>query len=160
MENQPGSASKQKLGLGQRLKQDGRQTLEQRKRSAADHINDIAQALERAAQQLDEPLGSYASRAALGVGNLATRLREGSLDDLVEDTRRLARRNPALFLAGGIAIGFALSRFIKASGQRVNLYDEYATGAPTLTDEVDELQRAADLAAARNEAAAAQARGL
>jgi hypothetical protein len=160
MENQPGSASKQKLGLGQRLKQDGRQTLEQRKRSAADHINDIAQALERAAQQLDEPLASYTTRAAVGVGNLATRLREGSIDDLVEDTRRLARRNPALFLAGGVAIGFALSRFIKASGRRVNLDEEHSTPAPTLTEEVDELQRAADLAAARNEAAAAQARGL
>jgi exonuclease VII small subunit len=159
METQPGSASKQKPGLGQRLKQDGKQTLEQRKRSAADHINDIAQALERAASQLDDPLASYANRAALGVGNLATRLREGSIDDLLEDTRRLARRNPALFLAGGVAIGFALSRFIKASGQRVNLDDEYPTRAPTLTDEVDELQRAADIAAAR-QAAAEQARGL
>lgn len=138
METQPGSASKQQIGLGQRLKQDGRQTLEQRKRSAADHINDIAQALERAASQLEEPLASYTNRAALSVSNLATRVREGSVDDLVEDTRRLARRNPALFLAGGVAIGFALSRFIKASGQRVELDDD-STRAPTLTEEVDEL---------------------
>jgi exonuclease VII small subunit len=158
MENQPGSASKQKIGLGQRLKEDGRQTLEQRKRSAADHINDIAQALERAASQLEDPLGAYANRAAAGVGNLATRLREGSIDELIEDTRQLARRNPALFIAGGVAIGFVLSRFIKASGQRVNLDREYAR-TPTLTDEVDELQRAADIAAVR-EAAAEQARGL
>jgi len=139
METQPGSASKQKIGLGQRLKQDGRQTLEQRKRSAADHINDIAQALERAASQLEEPLASYTNRAALGVSNLATRVREGSIDDLVEDTRRIARRNPALFLVGGVAIGFALSRFIKASGRRVELDDDYSTQAPTLTEEIDEL---------------------
>jgi exonuclease VII small subunit len=138
MENQPGSASNQKIGLGQRLKQDGRQTLEQRKRSAADHINDIAQALERAAAQLEEPLASYTNRAALGVGNLATRLREGSIDDLVEDTRQLARRNPVLFLAGGVAIGFALSRFIKASGRRVELGED-STRAPTLTEEFGEL---------------------
>lgn len=154
MTNQPGSAAKQKRGLGQRLKEDGRQTLEQRKRSAADHISDVAQALERAASQLGEPLASYANRAAVGVGKFSTRLREGSIDDLLEDTRRLARRNPALFLAGGVAIGFALSRFIKASGQRIDLDDDHPTRAPTLTDEVDELQRAADLAAARSEAAA------
>ena len=63
------------------------------------------------------------------VGNLATRLREGSIDELVDDTRALARRNPGLFIAGGLVAGFVLARFVKASSRR----------APTLTEEVDEM---------------------
>jgi hypothetical protein len=36
----------------------------------------------------------------------------------MRDVRRLAQRNPTLFIAGSIAVGFGLSRFAKASGQR------------------------------------------
>src|SRR5262245_31018207 len=105
-------------GLSEQLKQDGRQRIEEGKRSAADHIDSVAQALNSARERLDHDqptLAAYAGRMSTGVGNLATRLRDGSLDDLLQDTRDLARRNPVLFLAGGVAIGFALSRFLKAS---------------------------------------------
>lgn len=105
-------------GLADQIKQDGRQRIEQTKRTAADHIDTVAQALASAQERLDQDqptLAAYAGSIATGVGNLATRLREGSMDDLLRDTRDLARRNPALFLAGGVAIGFALSRFLKAS---------------------------------------------
>ena len=40
-----------------------------------------------------------------------------------------ARRNPGLFLAGGVVAGLVLARFVKASARR----------APTLTEEVDEM---------------------
>ncbi len=48
---------------------------------------------------------------------LADKLHDSSIEDLVEETRRAARRNPELFLLGSIAIGVALSRFFKASEQ-------------------------------------------
>jgi hypothetical protein len=105
-------------GLSEQIKQDGRQRIEEGKRTAAEHIETVAQALESARERLDQDqptLAAYAGRMSTGVGNLATRLREGSLEDLLQDTRDLARRNPVLFLAGGVAIGFALSRFLKAS---------------------------------------------
>ena len=35
--------------------------------------------------------------------------------DLARDARALAQRNPALLVAGGLALGFALSRLLKAS---------------------------------------------
>jgi hypothetical protein len=154
METQPRSDSQPSGGFAQRLKEDGRQTIEQRKRSAADRVEGIAQALERTGAQFsdNEPtLAQLANRAASTVGNLATRLREGSLEDLVEDTRMLARRNPGLFIAGGLLAGFALARFVKASAQRTYepAYErmddspedvpgaELSTDkAPTLTDEV------------------------
>ena len=132
MESNPRSATRPTRGFTQRLKEDGRRTLEQRKRSAAERVDGIAQAIERTGAQFSEAeptLADLASRVAGTVGNLATRLREGSIDELVEDTRALARRNPGLFIAGGLLAGFVLARFVKASAHR----------APTLTEEVDEV---------------------
>src|SRR5215208_6045918 len=112
MENDHRSASRPTRGFAQRLKDDGRQTLEQRKRSAADRVDGIAQAIERTGAQFSEnepTLADLANRLASTVGNLATRLREGSLEELVDDTRTFARRNPALYFAGGVIAGFAVS---------------------------------------------------
>ena len=137
MEPNPRSARRPSPGFTQRLKEDGRRTIEQRKRSAAARVNGIAEAIERTGEQFSESeptLADLASRIAGTVGNLATRLREGSIDDLVDDTRAMARRNPGLFIAGGLIAGFVLARFVKASSQR----------APTLTDEVDEVIVEAD----------------
>src|SRR5690606_18374993 len=88
--------------------------------SAADQIDEVARALNRAGEQLNESqptIANYAGQIASSVSRLATRLRDGNMDDLLGDTRELARRNPGMFLAGGVARGFALSRFLKASGQ-------------------------------------------
>ena len=150
MENQPRSASRPSSGFTQRLKEDGRRTLEQRKRSAADRVDGIAQALERTRAQFvdnDEPtLAELVNRLAGTVSNLATRLREGTVDELVDDTRSFARRNPGLFIAAGLVAGFALARFVKASAQRspeaaADLDDDAEVStprAPTLMDEVDD----------------------
>ena len=151
MENQPRSASRPSSGFAQRLKEDGRRTLEQRKRSAADRVEGIAQALGRSGAQFVEndeaTLAELLNRLSGTVGNLATRLREGSIDDLVEDTRAFARRNPSLFIAGGLLAGFVLARFVKASPRRIEEVDisldeddveVSIDDAPTLTDEVVE----------------------
>jgi hypothetical protein len=148
MNSDPRSSSPPSSGFAQRLKEDGRQTLEERKRSAADRVEGIAQALERTGAQFSEnepTLAELANRLSGTVGNLATRLREGSIDDLVDDTRAFARRNPGLFIAGGLVAGFALARFVKASSQRTFATEEEqevpgaelsTDKAPTLTDEV------------------------
>jgi|GEM_PF-966067 len=108
-----------KTGISERIKQDGRQKIESTKRSAAEQIEQVAHALSRAGEELNQSqptLANYASQFASSVSTLATRLRDGNLDELIDETRELARRNPTMFLAGGIALGFALSRFLKASG--------------------------------------------
>lgn len=109
-----------KSGITQRLKQDSKDRIETTKRSAADQIDQVAQALNRAGEELgsSQPtIANYAGQIASSVSNFATRLRDGSLDDLLNDTRQLARRNPGMFLLGGVALGFALSRFLKASAE-------------------------------------------
>jgi hypothetical protein len=149
MENQPRSASRPSSGFAQRLKEDGRRTLEQRKRSAAARVEGIAQALQRSGAQFIEndesTVAELLNRLAGTVGNLATRLREGTLDDLVDDTRSFARRNPGLFIAAGLVAGFAVARFAKASAQRSSdmgsaedAAEDLDHRAPTLMDEVDD----------------------
>src|SRR5215207_8724727 len=135
MEPNPRSATRPTHGFAQRLKEDGRRTLEQRKRSAAARVEEIAQAIERTGAQFSEnepTLAELASRLAGTVGNLATRLREGSFDDLADDARAFARRNPGLFLAGGLAAGFVLARFVKASARRAEEAATSTDDAPTL----------------------------
>lgn len=116
-----GNMSAGKGGITDRLKQDGRDKIESGKRSAADQIDQVAQALNRAGEELNQSqptLANYASQIASSVSTFANRLRDGNMDDLIADTRELARRNPGLFLLGGVALGFALSRFLKASADQ------------------------------------------
>jgi hypothetical protein len=42
-------------------------------------------------------------------------LRGKSADELLQQAGKLARDNPTLFLAGSVALGFGLSRFLRAS---------------------------------------------
>jgi hypothetical protein len=122
-----------KTGISERIKQDSKQKIENTKRSAADQIDQVAQALTRAGEELNQSqptIANYASQFASSVSNFATRLREGNMDELISDTRELARRNPGLFLAGGVALGFALSRFLKASAEHEEMErysSEYGT---------------------------------
>ena len=123
-----------KTGITERIKQDGRDKIESTKRSAADQIEQVAHALSRAGEELNQSqptLANYASQFSSTVNTLATRLRDGNLDELIDETRELARRNPTMFLAGGVALGFALSRFLKASGDERSgsRYSETQVGA-------------------------------
>jgi len=107
--------------LKQRIKQDGKEKIESGKRAAADQIAEIADAIDLAGSQLDRSqpmLATYASQLADGVGTLATRLREDSIEDIYRDVRQLAQRHPAMFLLGGAALGLVAARFMKATGQQ------------------------------------------
>ena len=108
--------------LKNRLQEDGKQRIETGKRAAADQIAELADAIDVAGSQLDQSqptLANYASRLADGVGTLATRLREDSVEDIYRDVRQLAARNPGMFLLGSAALGVVIARFMKATS------DEY-----------------------------------
>lgn len=107
--------------LKQRVKQDGKEKLEGGKRAAADQIENIADAIDAASSQLDQAqptLAGYASKLADGVGGLAARLREDSVEDIYRDVRRVATQHPALFLLGSAALGVVIARFMKASAEQ------------------------------------------
>jgi hypothetical protein len=97
---------------------------------AAEQIEEVAHALSRAGEQLESQptLAGYASQIATSVSNIATRLRDGSIEELIDDTRQLARRNPGLFMLGSFAAGVALARFLKSSQTTYERSGEYASG--------------------------------
>src|SRR3990170_4888453 len=106
----------------ERIKQDGKEKIESGKRAAADQIADIADAIDVAGAQLDQSqptLANYASQLAEGVGGLATRLREDSIEDIYREVRQLATRHPGMFLLGSAALGVVIARFMKASGEQM-----------------------------------------
>jgi hypothetical protein len=63
-------------------------------------------------ENLSRAAGALSSR----LEKFAVYLEGRSLNDLAHDAQRIAQRNPGLFIAGGLALGFVLSRFFKASG--------------------------------------------
>ena len=102
--------------VAERLKDEGKQKLEEGKTTAAEQVDSVASALKSAGNELDQPLlATYANQLADSVSRFSTRLREGSVEDLVSDAQGMARRNPGLFILGGLAAGLLLARFIRAS---------------------------------------------
>lgn len=88
-------------------------------RRAAENVDEIAEAVGTAASRLSdsehESLAQYANQLASHLSGLSARLRERNVDELAADVRNIARRNPALFVLGSVAVGIGLSRFAKAS---------------------------------------------
>ena len=62
-------------------------------------------------------LSGHINDLAGGMARLSQGLREKSADELMRDVNRIARDNPAMFIAGGVALGFTLTRLLRASSQ-------------------------------------------
>jgi hypothetical protein len=100
----------------------GREQLEGAKRDVADRAERSADAVESTAEQLEQngggALGGYGKSLAEMMRQLAGGLRERDVDEFARELSTFARRHPGAFLAGSVALGFGISRFLKASTQR------------------------------------------
>ena len=81
-------------------------------------LDDLSEIIHDAARSIDERLGDqygeYAHRAGDTVANLAGNLREKSLEDLVEGTRSIVRKSPAVTVGTAALLGFVLVRLVKS----------------------------------------------
>lgn len=88
------------------------------KSGVADEVEGVATALRRASEDLrgdsaqERTLGTIASSLA----DASETIREKDLGEMVQMASRVARENPMLFLGGAALLGFAVSRYAKASG--------------------------------------------
>ncbi|QHG65645.1 hypothetical protein [Pseudomonas putida] len=100
-------------------RQKGTEQFEHYRDTAADQLDSLKEGARSAASALEgnDSLGlsHYLSQAAQCVGEFAEQVRHESAESLLQRGAQLARENPALFLAGSVAVGFAVSRFIRAS---------------------------------------------
>jgi hypothetical protein len=95
--------------------------IEERKVRAAEGVQGVADALRRTAGNLrgeNEAVARYAEQAADTVARLSDTVRGQQLGDVIAELDDFARRQPALFLIGAVAAGFAAGRFIAASAER------------------------------------------
>jgi hypothetical protein len=92
---------------------------DERKQRAAEQVGGIAEALRSASRSLARSqiptAARYTDRAAEQIEEVARALRERRWGELVEDVEQVARRQPALFVAGAVAIGFLIGRFLLLS---------------------------------------------
>ena len=91
--------------------------LEVQKERAVDGLDAVVHAAHRTSQQLrvdgQETVAHYADQAAQRAERLAGYLREHEVGDLVDELEDFARRQPQLFLAGGLALGLIAARFFE-----------------------------------------------
>jgi len=108
--------------VAEQAKQQATSQLESQKGRAVDSLVTVAQALRQTGQHLQAEqqagVGDYVEAAAERVESVTNYLRSRDVPELVGDTEDFARRQPGLFLAGAIALGFVGARFLMASGQR------------------------------------------
>lgn len=81
----------------------------------ADNIRGAAKSFEQ-----DTPIAARTIEMAAGyVEDAAEKIRNGSLNDVIEGATSFARRQPAAFLGLSVLAGFAAVRFLKASASVV-----------------------------------------
>lgn len=93
------------------------QVAHEAKDAAAGQISGVASALREAASGLTK--GSAAERTlgqiANGFADASESLHDRDLGELISAASDVAKRNPVAFIGGAVLLGFAASRFLKAS---------------------------------------------
>jgi hypothetical protein len=118
------------------IKEQGATQFEHYRDSAAQQIETLAQSAQTAADQIEDDggdalgLSHYVTDIAQSMTTLASDMRGKSIDQLLQQAGKLARDNPALFITGSVALGFGLSRFLKASSAQTSSSSPGKTPAP------------------------------
>src|SRR6185503_10226461 len=96
----------------------GLDQLDGAKGQLAEGAERVAAAVDRTAEQLegdgDNAISGFGHSVASVMRQLAGGLRERDVEDFARELAALARRNPGVFLAGSVALGFGIARFFKA----------------------------------------------
>lgn len=123
---------------------------ERQKSDVAESLRSVAQTMRDAARDQPEGIGArLVDEAAWRLEDVSSRLDDNSVADMAEDVARFGRQNPALFLAGCLAAGFAAGRFLTAGSAegRSGPYSDRASDRPD--DRADPLRDPSDFGAAR-----------
>lgn len=107
-------------------------TFDTQKNQAAGRLGSVATALRQTSEQLNNQnettFANYAQSAADQIENWSSLLQNKDLNGLVNEVQDFARRQPELFIAGSLAAGLLLGRFLKSSSSSAansNSYNDY-----------------------------------
>ena len=110
-----------------------KEQVDQRSTQAGQQVNTVADDVRTVAGELrnqgkDKP-AQYADQAAERVQSVGQWLERSDGDQILRDVEGFARRNPWAVAAGGLVLGLAASRFLKASsGERYRASLSNGTG--------------------------------
>ncbi len=111
-------------GLVDRVRHTAAAQLTSQKTRATEALDSVAAAMRQGSQPLRDSnqatLADYLGKAADQLEQFSTRLGERDLTELMADTNRFARRQPAIFVGAAFAAGVLAARFLKSApdGQR------------------------------------------
>ncbi|MFC3687225.1 hypothetical protein [Aquipuribacter hungaricus] len=114
------NAAKDKAAdLGSQAAAQAKSQVDSRTTQAGDLVQNKAEGLHQMSDQLrdkgQDAFAGVADRVASYTEDLAKYLRDADADKLLNDVERAARQQPWAVAAGGLLLGFAASRFVKAS---------------------------------------------
>ena len=121
--------AKQKAGdLAEQAKQQATSQLASQKERASSSLTSISKALHDASGTLrNEDQGAvagYVNDAADQLEQFADILQNRSVGELLDEAKRYARREPAIFLGGAMVIGLFGARFLKSSSPGSSRYGQ------------------------------------
>ena len=104
--------------IASRAKEIGFQQADRGRELTADGLGKLAQTIHRVSGEMEQQpaIANLATTVAEQTDRAATYLRTTDARQIVSNVEDLARRSPALFLAGAFVLGAVASRFIKAAG--------------------------------------------
>ncbi len=115
-------AQAQARDLAYQAQSHAKQLVESKKSVVAESLASVARALDSTASSLqgEDPLGlsTYARSAASSIESFSSSIKDKDLHAIRGDAERFARAQPALFIGGCVALGFALSRFFKSTSKQ------------------------------------------
>lgn len=117
------SASAGELGAQAQDKMSG--LLQGQMKAGADYVNLVSDTAHSFANDLESKapeLARYMHRAAERAEQFAEDFRHRSPEEIMNVATDYARRNPRVFFGGAIALGFALSRFLKSGSDNASGY--------------------------------------
>jgi hypothetical protein len=82
-----------------------------------EQVTDVRAVADQLREQGKDGPAKVATQAADRADRLGSYLRESDADRILGDVERMARQNPWAVIAGGVAVGFVASRFLKASSR-------------------------------------------
>jgi len=122
------SQTQEKAGeVVDQVKQQASTQIDTQKGRASEALGSVALAIRQTGTQLHDQdnaqIAQYADKAAEQIENLASYLRNTDISQMATQVERFARRQPALFLGGALALGLFGARFLKSSSQQTQGQD-------------------------------------
>ncbi|HEX2887888.1 hypothetical protein [Vineibacter terrae] len=80
-------------------------------------VDSVGRVVRKVAEDLETELPAvapYVAEAASGIESASTVIRDRSIGEIVEVVSDFGRKQPATFMAGAVALGLLLSRFVKS----------------------------------------------